>query len=142
MLGALLFLMTAAATSADPPLTDGVSGAPVAWSEWLPRKAPVAMLVWASWAPNSAQTMADINRLEQACSEAGFGLVVLDVQETLDDARIALAGREVAWIHDRHGALLKHYRVIAVPSLLLLDADRIVARLDPTPEAVRAWAAR
>jgi hypothetical protein len=44
--------------------------------------------------------------------------VVLVVQETLDEGRAALGHREVGWLHDRHGALLKRYRVIEVPSLL------------------------
>ncbi len=129
--------------AADPPLTDGVSGAPVTWSEWLQRRAPVAALVWASWAPGAEEAIASVGRLEQECERAGLEFVVLDVQESLADGRAALAGRDVEWIHDRHGALLKRHRVIVVPSLVMLEADgSVVDRLDPTAEAVRAWAAR
>ena len=75
-----------------------------------------------------------------ACANAGLHLVVLDVQETLEDGRSALDDRDVGWLHDRHGVLLKQYRVIEVPSLLLVAADgTALAKLDATPDAVRDW---
>jgi hypothetical protein len=78
--------------------------------------------------------------LAKACAEAGLHLVVLDVQESLEDGRAALAGREVGWLHDRHGALLKKYRVIEVPSLLLVAADgQQMAKLAASREAVSGW---
>jgi hypothetical protein len=78
--------------------------------------------------------------LATAWAEAGLHLVVLDVQETLEDGRAALDRREIGWLHDRHGALLKKYRVIEVPSLLLVAADgESLAKLDATPEAVLGW---
>ena len=85
-------------------------------------------------------TMDEHTSLAEACAEAGLHLVVLDVQESLEDGRAALGGREVGWLHDRHGTLLKKYRVIEVPSLLLVAADgEPLARLDATPEAVSGW---
>jgi hypothetical protein len=78
-----------------------------------------------------------------ACREAGLNLVVLDVQETLEDGRSALSKREVGWLHDRHGALLKQYRVITIPSLLLVSRDgEALARLDATARSVRSWSTR
>lgn len=142
-LAALLLVTFATASAAEPPLTDGVSGAPVTWGEWLPRRAPVALLVWASWAPGADQALAAYETVERASAAAGFELVLLDVQEPLADGRAALGGRDVAWIHDRHGALLKLYRVIEVPSLVLLDGDgEVVGRIDATAEAMRDWASR
>ena len=128
------------ASAADPRLVDGVSGAPIAWTDWVAKRGPVAVLVWASWAPKAEATMDGHASLATACSEAGLHLVVLDVQESLEDGRAALGSREVGWLHDRHGALLKRYRVIEVPSLLLVAADGVpLARVDATPEAVRGW---
>ncbi len=138
-LGALL----STAFAADPRLVDGVSGAPIAWSDWVARRGPVAVLVWASWAPNAGAAIDGHPKLEAACAAAGLHLVVLDVQETLEDGRRALGGRDVGWLHDRHGALLKQYRVIKVPSLLVVSAEgEALARLDAEPEAVRAWSGR
>lgn len=128
------------ASAADPRLVDGVSGAPIAWTDWVAKRGPVAVLVWASWAPEADATMDGHGGLATACSEAGLHLVVLDVQETLEDGRAALNGREIGWLHDRHGALLKKYRIIEVPSLLLVAADgEPLAKFDATPEAVRGW---
>jgi hypothetical protein len=128
------------ASAADPRLVDGVSGAPIAWTDWVARRGPVAVLVWASWAPRAEATMDGHAGLATACAEAGLHLVVLDVQETLEDGRAALDRREIGWLHDRHGALLKKYRIIEVPSLLLVAADgESLAKLDATPEAVLGW---
>ena len=143
VLAALFVLTVSFAAAADPPLADGVSGAPVTWSDFATKRGPLAVLVWASWAPESDSVMNRHADIAAACREAGLTLVVLDVQETLEDGRTALAEREVAWLHDRHGALLKQYRVIRIPSLLLVSSDgEPLARLDPTAGAVRGWSNR
>ena len=143
VLAALFVLTVSFAAAADPPLADGVSGAPVTWSDYVAKRGPLAVLVWASWAPESDSVMNQHADIAAACREAGLTLVVLDVQETLEDGRTALAEREVAWLHDRHGALLKQYRVIRIPSLLLVSSDgEALARLDPTAGAVRGWSNR
>ena len=128
------------ATAADPPLVDGVSGAPVVWTDWVRKRGPVAVLVWASWAPDSGTAMDRYQELAAACRESGLYLIVLDVQESLEDGRTALASRKVGWLHDRYGALLKQYRVIVVPSLLVVAADGSpLAKLDASAGAVRGW---
>lgn len=137
---AVLLLAVAVASAADPRLVDGVSGAPIAWTDWVAKRGPVAVLVWASWAPTAEATMDGHAGLAKSCADAGLHLVVLDVQESLEDGRAALTDRDIGWLHDRHGALLKRYRVIEVPSLLLVAADgEQLAKLDATPEAVRGW---
>jgi hypothetical protein len=137
---ALLLIGLGTASAADPRLVDGVSGAPIAWSDWVAKRGPVAVLVWASWAPEAEATVERHADLASACAEAGLHLVVLDVQETLEDGRAALGGREIGWLHDRHGALLKKYLVIEVPSLFLVAADgEPLGKLDPTTQAVRGW---
>lgn len=137
---AMSVLAVSAATAADPPLVDGVSGAPLAWGDWLPRKGPVAVLVWTSWAPDAETVMDRYEGINEACAEAGLFLVILDVQESLEDGRSALGPRGVNWIHDRHGALLKTYRIIKVPSLLLLSADgETLGKIDASAEAVLNW---
>lgn len=138
---ALVLLMgLPSATAADPRLVDGVSGAPIAWTDWVAKRGPVAVVVWASWTPTAEATMDGYPAIAAACAEGGLHLVVLDVQETLEDGRAALSSRDIGWLHDRHGVLLKQYRVIEVPSLLLVAADgKALAKLEATPEAVRGW---
>ncbi len=135
MLGILF--VAAAAEAADPPLVDGVSGAPVAWTDWVAKRGPVAVLVWASWAPGAVAVMDRYDEIAAACASLDFHLIVLDVQESLEEGRSALGPRDVSWIHDRHGALLKQYHVIKVPSLVLVSKDnQPFARLEPTAAAV------
>lgn len=137
---AFLLMGVVIGSAADPRVVDGVSGAPISWTDWIAKRGPVAALVWASWAPTAEATMDGHADLAKACADAGWHLVVLDVQESLEDGRAALGGREIGWLHDRHGALLKKYRVIEVPSLLLVAADgEQLAKLEATPEAVRGW---
>ena len=142
-LALVLLLGIPTANAADPRLVDGVSGAPISWTDWVAKRGPVAVLVWASWAPEAESSMDSYGELLVACGDAGLHLVVLDVQETLEDGRAALDDRKVGWLHDRHGALLKRYRVIEVPSLFLVGADgEALERIDATPEGVRGWRKR
>jgi len=130
------------AAGAEPVLVDGVSGAPLAWGDWLARRGPAAVLVWASWAPGAGEVLANRQVLTAAAREQGLGFVVLDVQESLDEARRALAGVE-SWVHDRHGELLKSYRVTRVPSLVIVAEDgSVLGRLDASSEALRSWGQR
>jgi len=80
------------------------------------------------------------DQIAKECRKSGLHPVIVVVQESLADGRAALGQREISWIHDRHGALLKQYRVIKVPSILVVSAEgEALARLDPTAEAVAGW---
>jgi hypothetical protein len=130
------------AAGAEPPLVDGVSGAPLAWGDWLARSGPAAVLVWASWAPGAADALGNRQVLAEAARERGLAFTVVDVQESLEEARRALAGVD-SWVHDRHGELLKSYRVIRLPSLVIVARDgSVLGRLDPSPAALRSWEPR
>jgi hypothetical protein len=141
LLLALIFLLAAGPVAAvDPPLADGVSGAPIAWSDWVAKRGPVAVVVWASWAPGAGAVIDSWDLIVKECRESGLHPVVVIVQESLDDGRAELGPREIPWIHDRHGALLKKHRVIRVPSILVVSADgEALAHLDPTAEAIAGW---
>ena len=142
LLAVTVLLGPAASFAADPRLVDGISGAPIAWTDWVAKRGPVAVLVWSSWSPDAGAAMDGYEALAEACADAGLHLVVLDVQETLEEGRAALGVHDIGWIHDRHGALLKQYRVIEVPSLLLVAADGgQLAKMSVSPEALRSWRA-
>jgi hypothetical protein len=135
-----LLMAVSNASAANPRLVDGVSGAPIDWSDWVSKRGPVAVLVWASWTPDATATLRGYERLVRACEEKGLELVLLDVQETLEDGRRALASHDGGWLHDRHGVLLKQYRVISIPSLMVVAAGgEILAKMEPTPEAIGSW---
>lgn len=115
-------------------------GTPVVWSRWVSRHAPVAILVWSSWAPRAAEALAKIEELRAACRARGLQLTVVDVQEARGDAQTKLSTAAPGWLHDRHGSILKRYRVIRIPSVLILDtAGEAAARLEATPAAIAGW---
>jgi len=139
----VLLLAASFAGAADPPLVDGISGAPIGWTDWISKRGPVALLFWASWAPDAKNVIERHSEIATACQAANLKLVVVGVQESLEDGRASLSGEGLVWIHDRHGALLKQYRVIQVPSLVVVSANgEALARLAPTAEALQGWEGR
>ena len=140
LIALILLLASWPVAAVDPPLADGISGAPIAWSEWVGKRGPVAVVVWASWAPGAGAVIDSWDQIVKECRESGLHPVIVVVQESLADGRAALGPEEIPWIHDRHGALLKQYRVTRVPSILVVSAEgEALARLDPTAEAVAGW---
>jgi hypothetical protein len=117
-------------------------GATVVWSEWVNEHGPIAVVLWSSWAPGAETTRGQIDELAAAARQHRLGLVLVSVQEPFEEADRALKGLEVLWFHDRFGRLLKDYRVVAIPALVVVAADgRIAARLDATAASLRDWKA-
>jgi hypothetical protein len=136
---AALAIPAAIASAADLHLT-APDRTPVRWQEWLADRGATAVLVWASWAPAADEDPSAIEAIAGAAGDRGLELVVVAVQESFDDASRALAGLRVAWLHDRHGAILKEYRLIQVPSLIVVDGEgALQGRLEPTSEALSRW---
>jgi hypothetical protein len=140
----LVVLVSCSVAAAQTPRETSPLVAPdgraVRWQQWLDENGPAAVLVWASWAPRAGAVMERLEDLAGACRARGLSPVVVDVQEPMEDARAALDGRGVTWLHDRHGAVLKRHRVIRVPALIVVDRKGVVlGRLEATPEAVRRW---
>lgn len=127
------------AVAAEVTLTEPGGGS-VRWSEWLAGNGPAAVLVWASWAPAASATVDDLDDLAAAAEAQHLELVVVAVQESVEEAGEVLGRTGKSWLHDRHGSILKEYRLIRVPTLVVIDADGgVLARLDPSAEALRAW---
>jgi thiol-disulfide isomerase/thioredoxin len=130
---------TGSVLAADAAVTTP-DGRPVVWSQWADANAPVAVILWASWTPGARATLDELPDLESAARERGLSIVVVSVQETLEDARRGLDGVDQEWLHDRYGGLLKQYRVVSIPAMLILsDGDRVSARLKPTVDDLRLW---
>lgn len=139
VLGCLLVVVPAVRAE-GPALVDGVSGVPIEWDAWVAKHGPAAVLMWSSWTPGADEAIDAHAAIAAACREADLELILLDVQEPIADARAVLGSKGIAWIHDRHGALLKQYRVIRVPSLVIVSSKgEALARLEPTAAAVRGW---
>ncbi len=126
-----------AASAAEIVLTTP-EGERVVWSSWVGERGPLVVLLWASWVPRSAETLDQLDELSRAARQDGLDLVVVAVQEPLEDAEDGLAGLDLVWLHDRYGELLKEYRVVTVPRLVIVDRDgRKQRTLPPDPAALR-----
>jgi hypothetical protein len=124
--------------AADPGLRDR-EGAAVSWSAWIDGSGPAAVVVFASWSPRSDEVLLVLDDLEATARSRELGFVVLSVQEPFDDARASLESTGVDWLHDRHGMLLKRYRVLRIPSVLVIARDgTLLATLDATADALRS----
>jgi thiol-disulfide isomerase/thioredoxin len=125
------------AGAADLALTDP-AGTAVDWSEWIRANGPAAVLVWASWAPGAEAAIDGLRDLAEAARGQGLKLVVVDVHEELEAARRGLDRTGVPWLHDRHGSILKEYRLIRLPILLAVDQNgRALATLEPSADTLR-----
>ncbi len=83
---AFMFLLAAGQSAAvDPPLADGVSGAPIVWSDVIGKRGPVAVLMWASWAPGAPAVIDDWDEIALASRGSGLYPLIVDVQATLAD---------------------------------------------------------
>jgi hypothetical protein len=144
---ALLAASLLCAVGAEPPACDAAevtvtspTGDSVAWSGWVRDHGPLAVVLWASWAPGAERARAGLDELAKAAAERGLEPVLVAVQEPFEEAAGGLDGVRVQWFHDRHGALLKQYRVVSIPVLVVLDADgRVVTRLEATARSLRSW---
>lgn len=123
LLGVIATLWCVASAGAAEPTLRDAAGGPIAWDSWVAEHGPVVVLVWSSWAPGAKQVLMDAPSHRAAARARGLGFLLLDVQETFDEAKASLGGVDVTWFHDRHGVLLKRYRVIRVPFLLVVGAD-------------------
>jgi len=113
---------------------------PIRWQEWLDANGRSAVLVWSSWAPEGREALREVGPIQDAARKLGLGFVIVDVQEVFEDAEEALGRVGVPWLHDRHGSILKKYRLIKVPILLVVDREAgVEGRFDPSPEALASW---
>jgi hypothetical protein len=141
--GGLLAILAAAAPlpAQQATVVMDSTGKSVQWTEFLGTRTPVAVLIFASWAPGARDTIGELSDLGRACADRGWTLVIVDVQETFDAARRTLSNTGgVQWLHDRHGDVLKRYRVIKVPSIVVIDNGEVVlGRIEARARSVVAW---
>ncbi len=126
--------------AAGGPTVTTADGRPVEWAEWLAENGPVAVLLWASWVPDAAATLDDIDTITAAARRRNLELILVVVQEPLSEAHRSLDGIDIRWFHDRYGHLLKENRVVSIPRLLVFSGEGAVTeRIEVGPESIRAW---
>jgi hypothetical protein len=126
--------------AAAEPTVMTPAGSHLEWSTWVAEHAPAAVVLWSSWTPEAGGALDALGEIETIAAHKGLEFVLVSVQEDAGDAARALGRVEVEWLSDRFGTLLKHYRVVRIPALLVIDAEGVaVARLVPTAAALDGW---
>lgn len=117
-------------------------GSTVTWTDWARGRGPCVVVLWASWLPDHQRTTAYLAEIARAAREKGLELVVIALQEPIENSRRTLGSTSHIWLHDRHGASLRHFMVFQVPEIVVVDSfGAVTARLGPETSALRAWIA-
>jgi hypothetical protein len=115
-------------------------GAQIEWSSWLRDNGPVAVVLWASWVPDADASIREFPAIAEAAASKGLDALLVSVQESANETRASLGGADLPWVNDRFGGLLKQFRVVKIPSVVVVGPDGVViARLDADAGALREW---
>lgn len=123
-----------------------MEGNPVALGRFLGKK-PVLLVFWATWCPHCNAAVPEINRIHE---DSGRGVrlqvLALDYQESPEKVEAFLRKKQVRYpvLLDRKGTVARGYRVLGIPTYILIDAAGGIAYrghelpeisriLDPSP---------
>lgn len=117
-----------------------MEGNPVSLDRFVGKK-PVFLLFWATWCPHCNEAVPEINRIH---AESGRGdrlqILALDYKEPHEKVAAFIRRKDVEYpvLLDRKGAVTRSYRVLGIPTYILIDtAGRIVYRGHEPPEISR-----
>lgn len=93
-----------------------------------------AVVFWATWAGNSARALQQLQQLQLQYREAGFAVIAVNVdRQEMDEAAlkgvkafVASHKLDLPVLVDRGLAVFGSYGVIAVPTTVILDKERII----------------
>jgi hypothetical protein len=137
--GVTVCLSAADLSAAEVTVTDP-DGTELRWSDWVEERGPAAVVLWASWVPNAEATLKEWSAIARVARSKDLSPVLVSVQESAAETRVSLGAMEAPWMNDRYGGLLKQFRVVEIPALVIVAPEgRIMARLDATANALREW---
>jgi len=113
------------------------NGDPVSLGRFIGKK-PVLLVFWATWCPHCNEAVPRINRLhtDPATGEK-VQILALDFLESREKVESFVRKKDVAYpvLLDRKGAVARMYRVVGIPTYVLIDkGGRVVYRDHDLPE--------
>ena len=104
-------------------------------------KKPVLLVFWATWCPHCNESVPVINRMHTEPPAAGnLQILALDFMESREKVTAFIASKKVAFpvLLDRSGSVARKYKVVGIPTYILLDRDgKVVYRDHEIPEITR-----
>lgn len=116
------------------------SGKNVPLSQFIGKK-PVLLFFWATWCPHCNEAVPEINRMhEEAKKNGGLQILALDFMESPEKVNAFVSSKKVLYpvLLDRTGRVARKYKVVGIPTYILIDRDgRVVYRDHELPEVNR-----
>ncbi len=114
---------TRAATSAPELTARDLQGAPRSLADY--RGKVVMLNFWASWCPPCLREMPSMERLRLKMAGRPLAIVALDSAETADEVNGFLSRMKLGFpiLLDPDGSNTKRWKVFALPTTFMLDAD-------------------
>lgn len=108
-----------------------MNGEPVSLGTFLEKK-PVLLVFWATWCPHCNELVPEINRLHtDPATGAKLQILALNYLESREKVESFLRKKRVAYpvLLDRKGTVARMYRVVGIPTYVLIDkGGRILYR--------------
>jgi thiol-disulfide isomerase/thioredoxin len=136
---ALAPVLLAGAAALLPQELETAAGVPFSLEKALVR-APVVLVFWNSWLPESEVFLPLLREVEDAAASNGLPGAVVVFQDDGDEwaARIGATGGVLPRVLDRRGALLRQLKVTRAPAVLVVGRDgSVLDRSGPDPAQVR-----
>ncbi|MGA7104673.1 MAG: TlpA disulfide reductase family protein [Candidatus Deferrimicrobiaceae bacterium] len=119
----------------DFTLSD-TAGKPVSLGQFIGLK-PVLLYFWATWCPHCKESVPDINRMHREPAENGnVQILSLNFMESPAKVNSFISEKKVAFpvLLDRKGTVARMYRVVGIPTYILIDRKgKVVYRGHDTP---------
>ncbi len=104
-------------------------------------KQPVLLAFWATWCPRCNESVPEINRMhEEARKYGGLQILALDYMESREKVNAFVSSKKVLYpvLLDRNGRIARKYKVVGIPTYLLIDRNgKVVYRDHELPDVNR-----
>ena len=106
-----------------------VGGAPVSLDRFA-GKTPVLLFFWATWCPHCESAVPAVKKLH--ADPAKLAVLALDYMESPEKVAAYVKSREIDYpvLLDRNGAVAREYKVVGVPTYIVIGKDGTVAYRD------------
>lgn len=115
-------------------------GKPVSLGRFIGRQ-PVLLIFWATWCPHCKESVPVINRMhKEPTSNGNLQILALDYMESPKKVKAFIEAKMVAFpvLLDRKGSVAKAYKVVGVPTYILIDrSGKVVFRGHDTPDVLK-----
>jgi len=109
---------------------ESANGETVSLSQYAGRK-PVLLVFWATWCPYCNAAVPEINDLQSRLSNR-LQILAIDFKENREKVAAFMKAKGVAYpvLFDSNGSVARQYRVVGIPTFVLLDRKGKIVYFD------------